>query len=236
MFKIQEFKKGIIAGIPIALGYFAVSFSFGMLASTSGISILDATIISMSNLTSAGQFAGLNIILNNGTYIEMILTQFVINLRYALMSFSLSQKLDKKEKRLYKYITAFGVTDEIFAVSIAQENTLSSCFNFGAMFVAIPGWVLGTLFGAILGNVLPSSITSALSVSLYGMFIAIFIPISKKNKAVLYVVISSMIMSYLFTIIPALNSISNGFVIIITTISISVLAAYFKPIKENDNA
>ena len=234
MEKRNNFINGVKAGIPIALGYFAVSFTFGMMAVAGGLSIGDAVLISTTNLTSAGQFAGLSIILSNGSYVEMMLTQLVINLRYSLMSFSLSQKLTRKEPWFHRFIISFGVTDEIFAVSVSQSGKTSAFFNYGSMAVAIPGWVIGTLFGALLGNILPSFIVSALSVAIYGMFIAIIIPPAKNDRNVLYVVIASMILSTCFTYLPILNKVSSGFVIIICTVIVSMLAAKFAPIKEEE--
>ena len=234
MEKKTSFINGIKAGIPIALGYFAVSFTFGMMAISGGLSIGDAVLISLTNLTSAGQFAGLGIILTNGSYVEMCLTQLVINLRYSLMSFSLSQKLTRKEPQWYKYLAAFGVTDEIFAVTASQKGNPSAFFMYGAMAVSIPGWTLGTLFGALLGNVLPEFIVSALSLAIYGMFIAIIIPPAKTNINVLYVVIASMILSSCFAYLPLLNKVSSGFVIIICTVVVSSIAAKLAPIKEEE--
>ena len=153
--KHESFKRGVVAGIPIALGYFAVSFTFGMAAVTGGLSIGQAVLISLTNLTSAGQFAGLNIILAGGSYWEIAMTQLIINLRYCLMSFSLSQKLVKEGSPIHRFVVAFGVTDEIFGVSASQEGRVSPYYNYGAMSVAIPGWTIGTLAGAVLGNILP---------------------------------------------------------------------------------
>lgn len=235
MNNISWFKKGIQSGIPIALGYFAVSFTFGMMAIAGGLSVKDVVIISATNLTSAGQFAGLTIILSNGSYLEMILSQLVINLRYSLMSFSLSQKLDRNESWNHRFAVAFGVTDEIFAVSVSQKGKVSAYFNYGAMAVAIPGWVFGTLFGALLGNVLPAFIVSALSVAIYGMFIAIIIPPAKHNKNILYVIFASMVLSSCFCYLPVLNKVSSGFVIIICTLIVSLIAAKFAPISEDNN-
>lgn len=228
----ESFKRGMRDGIPIALGYFAVSFTFGMAAVTGGLTIGQAVLISLTNLTSAGQFAGLGIILAVGSYWEIAMTQLIINLRYCLMSFSLSQKLEKKIHPLHRYIVAFGVTDEIFGVSASQEGRVSPYYNYGAMSVAIPGWTIGTLAGAILGNVLPDFVTSALGVAIYGMFLAIVIPPAKTNKAVALVVVAAMVISTLFAIVPFLNTISSGFVIIITTLLVAGLAAYFFPIEE----
>lgn len=231
--KYSYFKRGMQDGIPIALGYFAVSFTFGMSAVTSGLTIWEAVLISMTNLTSAGQFAGLGVIIAMGSYLEIAMTQLVINLRYCLMSFSLSQKLEKNGNPLHRFLVAFGMTDEIFAVSSAQIGKVSPYYNYGAMSVAIPGWVFGTLAGAVLGNVLPGAVTNALGVAIYGMFLAIIIPPAKADKAVMKVVIAAMAVSTLFAIVPILNQISSGFVIIITTLLIAGLAAYFFPVEEN---
>lgn len=232
--KHESFKRGVVDGIPIALGYFAVSFTFGMAAVTGGLSIGQAVLISLTNLTSAGQFAGLNIILAAGSYWEIAMTQLIINLRYCLMSFSLSQKLEKGGSPLHRFAVAFGVTDEIFGVSAAQEGRVSPYYNYGAMSVAIPGWTIGTLAGAVLGNILPDFVTSALGVAIYGMFLAIIIPPTKTNAAVLKVVIGAMIVSSLFAVVPILNQVSSGFVIIITTLLVAGLAAYFFPIEEKE--
>ncbi len=232
--KNTSFKQGVMDGIPIGLGYFAVSFTFGMAAVTGGLTIWEAVLISLTNLTSAGQFAGLNIILASGSYWEIAMTQLIINLRYSLMSFSLSQKLEKKANPLHRFIVAFGVTDEIFGISASKEGRVSPYYNYGAMCVAIPGWTFGTLAGAVLGNVLPDFVTSALSVAIYGMFLAIIIPPAKANKAVLTVVIGAMLVSSIFAAAPVLNQISGGFVIIITTLIVAGLAAYFCPIEEKE--
>lgn len=231
--KYIYFKRGMQDGIPIALGYFAVSFTFGMNAVTGGLTAWEAVLISMTNLTSAGQFAGLGIILAAGSYLEIAMTQLIINLRYCLMSFSLSQKLEKNIHPLHRFLVAFGVTDEIFGVSASQQGKVSPYYNYGAMSVAIPGWVFGTLAGAVLGNILPDAVTSALGVAIYGMFLAIIIPPAKANAAVLKVVVTAMAVSTLFAIVPILNQVSSGFVIIIITLLVAGLAAYFFPIEEN---
>ena len=232
--KKKSFMRGMHDGIPIALGYFAVSFTFGMAAVTGGLTIGQAVLISMTNLTSAGQFAGLGIILSMGSYWEMAMTQLIINLRYCLMSFSLSQKLEKSGNPLHRFLVGFGVTDEIFGVSVSQPGKVSPYYNYGAMCVAIPGWVIGTLAGAVLGNILPEAVTNALSVAIYGMFLAIIIPPAKANAAVMKVVIAAMVVSTLFAVLPVLNQVSSGFVIIITTLLVAGLAAYFYPIEEKE--
>mgnify|MGYP003177294625 CR=1 FL=1 len=143
----KSFGKGLQDGIPIGLGYFAVSFTFGIMAIQSGLTAWQAVLISLTNLTSAGQFAGIGIIAAGGSLWEMALTQLVINLRYCLMSFSLSQKLEKGVSNGHRLAVAFGVTDEIFGVSASQEGRISPWYNYGVMCVAIPGWTLGTLAG-----------------------------------------------------------------------------------------
>ena len=232
--KNESFKKGIKDGIPIGLGYLAVSFTFGMMSVSSGLSIWQAVLISLTNLTSAGQFAGLDIIVAGGSYWEMALTQLVINLRYCLMSFSLSQKMRRDEPWAHRYLVAFGITDEIFGVSASQEGKVSAFYNYGAMCMAIPGWTLGTLLGAISGSLLPDFIMSALGVAIYGLFLAVIIPPAKKNKAVLLVVVAAMAVSTLFAVVPGLNKVSSGFVIIITTLVTAGGAAYLCPVKEDE--
>ena len=202
------------------------------MAVSGGLTPWQAVLISLTNLTSAGQFAGLGIIVACGSMWEMVLTQLVINLRYCLMSFSLSQKLEKNVSTGHRLAVAFGVTDEIFGVSASQEGRISPWYNYGVMSMAIPGWTLGTLVGAVLGNVLPGFLVSALNVAIYGMFLAVIIPPAKKNRAVFGVVIGAMALSTVFAEVPVLNKVSSGFVIIITTVVVAGLAAHFCPISE----
>lgn len=177
----QQFIRGLHDGVPIALGYFAVSFTFGMMAVSGGMSVWQATLISLTNLTSAGQFAGLDIMVACGSLWEMALTQLIINLRYSLMSFSVSQKLERNLAPWHRYAVAFGMTDEIFGISISQPGRLNPFYNYGAMSAAIPGWTLGTLVGAMAGNIMPGFMASALSVAIYGMFLALIIPPAKNT-------------------------------------------------------
>lgn len=228
----QQYAKGLKDGIPICLGYFAVSFTFGMMAVGGGLSIWHAVLISLTNLTSAGQFAGLGLILTGAPYYEMALTQLVINLRYCLMSFSLSQKVEQNAAGIHRFFMAHGVTDEIFGISSAVDGKLNPWYMYGAMSVAIPGWTFGTLFGAISGSLMPDFIASALGIAIYGMFLAIVIPPAKKNRAVLAVVIAAMGLSGLFSVVPILREISSGFVIIIVTLVVAGVAALVSPIGE----
>ncbi|MBQ7371921.1 MAG: AzlC family ABC transporter permease [Blautia sp.] len=230
--KDNSFIRGVKDGIPIGLGYFAVSFTFGIMSVAGGLSILQAVLISLTNLTSAGQFAGLDIMIAGGSYWEMALTQLIINLRYSLMSFSLSQKLRRDVPWAHRYLVAYGVTDEIFGVSSSQPGKISPYYNYGAMCVAVPGWTLGTLAGAVSGSILPEFMVSALSVAIYGMFLAIIIPAAKKSRAVFGVVVSAMLISSLFSVVPFLQHVTSGFVIIITTLLVAGLAAFLNPVTE----
>ncbi len=229
------FKKGFKNGIPIFLGYLAVSFTFGIAARDAGITSLQAILISATNLTSAGQFAALGVIATSASYIEMALTQLVINLRYCLMSSSLSQRFDVKMKWYHRYLIAFGVTDEIFGVSSAysQEN-VPPAYCYGLIAASWPGWVGGTALGCLSGSILPASILSALGVALYGMFIAIIVPPTKNNKVLLGIVIISMLLSLSFAVIPILKEISSGFRVIILTLVIAGVAAWIFPVKEEE--
>lgn len=235
MSKIQYFKKGVKDGIPIFLGYLAVSFTFGIAAKNAGLSALEAVLMSATNLTSAGQFAALDIVAGALSYVEMAFTQLIINLRYCLMSSALSQKISQKMPFWHRFIMSFGVTDEIFGLSVNVKGKISPFYSYGIMSVAIPGWTFGTLLGIISGSLLPARVISALSVALYGMFIAVIIPPSRKSKIIAGIVIISMTLSFAFTKLPLLKEISSGFRIIILTIAIAGVAAYLFPVKDTEN-
>ena len=228
----SEFARGMRAGVPIALGYFAVSFAFGLLGTEGGLGVWQTVLISALNLTSAGQFAGLSVMLAHGSFFELALTQLVINLRYMLMSFTLSQKIEERAGILSRLALSFGITDEIFAVSAAHEGKTPPVFVYGAMAVSWPGWVGGTLCGAALGSILPQIVLNALSVALYGMFVALVLPAAKENRTVAYAALAAMGMSALFRVAPVLNRVSGGFVIIITTVCVAAAAALLFPVEE----
>lgn len=231
----ESFAAGLRDGIPICLGYIAVSFTFGIMAKNANMSVWEAVMISATNLTSAGQFAGLSLITASASYIEMAVTQFIINLRYCLMSCALSQKLDTHSPLFHRFFIAYGVTDEIFGVSVCREGKLSPFYSYGVIALAAPGWTLGTFLGIVSGSILPARVISALSVALYGMFIAIIIPPTRNNKVLTGVVLISMVLSLLFTKAPFLCRISSGFRIIILTLLIAGAAAYLFPIKEDES-
>ena len=229
---MNQFRAGLKHGVPIGLGYLAVSFTFGIMAKGAGLTTFQAVLISLTNLTSAGQFAGLGIITSGAPYMEMAMTQLIINLRYCLMSCSLSQKLDKNMPFFHRFLISYGVTDEVFGVSVCRPGILSPFYSYGLICIAVPGWTLGTLLGAVSGDFLPARLLSALNVALYGMFLAIIIPPARENKTLAGIVLVSMVLSFAFSRLPLLSEISSGFTIIILTLLIAGAAAFLFPVKE----
>ena len=227
-----NWKKGVRDGIPVCLGYFAVSFAFGIQAALIGMSALDATILSLLNVTSAGQFAALDVIVQAGSFISMIMLQLVVNIRYSLMSAALSQRVSPKLPVGYRLAMAYGITDEIFALSAVAPAPLSPYYTFGLISIAIPGWCFGTLAGAVLGNVLPARIISALGVAIFGMFIAIIIPDAKDKKPVRFCVVVSMLVSFAMAYAPVLKGIPSHYRLILITLAVSFIAAVVFPIEE----
>ncbi|MDE6833772.1 MAG: AzlC family ABC transporter permease [Ruminococcus sp.] len=228
----SDFLRGISHGIPIALGYLSVSFGFGIKAVSVGISILWASLISATNLTSAGQTAGIDIIAVGGTLIEMILVQLTINIRYSLMAISLSQKLDKNFTLLHRLVASYGITDEIFGVCSAQKEKLTPLYMYGIILISAIGWVSGTALGATAGQLLPESVSNALGIVLYGMFMAIIIPPARRQKSVLIVVILSALTSILFKYL--FTAVSSGFAVIISAVIASVVGAIVFPVGEEN--
>lgn len=229
------FKKGMQHGIPISLGYLAVSFTLGIAAKNAGLTAFQATLTSILVMASAGQFAGFTLIAAQASYLEMAVMILVANARYLLMSCALSQKLSPDTKFFHRLIIGLDVTDEIFGVSMAYPGKLNPFYTYGVIVVAIPGWALGTCLGVLCGNLLPENVVSALSVGLYGMFLAIIIPPARKNKTIAGLVIISMLASFIFSKLPALSSVSSGMRIIILTVIISGIAAVLFPVKEENH-
>ena len=230
------FRQGMTDGIPIALGYMAVSFTFGIMAKNAGLTAFQAVLLSLTNLTSAGQFAGLGIITASASYMEMAFTQLVINLRYCLMSCALSQKLEQGTPFFHRFFIAYGNTDEIFGVCSCKEGKLDPFYNYGVISVASPGWAFGTFLGVLSGSILPGRVLSALGVALYGMFIAVIVPPSKTNRIIAGVVLISMGASLIFTWLPLLNQISSGFRSILLTLIIAGGAAALFPVRPDETA
>lgn len=226
----QQFFKGARHGIPIMLGYLSVSFGFGILAVQSGLTAWIASLISATNLTSAGQAAGVMVIAAGGGLIEMALTQLVINLRYSLMAISLSQKLDSSFTVPHRLMAGFGITDEIFAVAYAQPTLVTPAYMYGLIAVSWVGWVSGTVTGALAGQLLPPMVTAAMGILLYGMFIAIVVPPAKREVRVLLVVVAAALISVLLhTVFPLL---SDGFAVIVSAVISAGLGAWLFPVRE----
>ncbi len=231
---MKLFIKGLKDGIPIALGYIAVSFTFGLTAVASGLSILQAVMISFTCVTSAGQFAGLDIMIAGGGLIEMAMTQLVINLRYALMSVSLSQKADKSMNVFERMLVGFGVTDEIFAVAVGNNKTVGRNYMYGLIIIPWLAWTLGTLGGAALGSILPTILSEAFGIAIYAMFLAIIIPVGREDKKVTNVILMAVFVSVIFYYTPLGKHISQGFVIIIASVSAAVIGAVLHPIEQKE--
>lgn len=232
--KKEKFLKGIKDGIPIGLGYLSVSFAFGIFAVESGLTIWQTLLISMLNVTSAGQLAGVPIITGSGTLIEMAVSQLVINARYALMSVSLSQKLSKSVSFGDRFLISFVNTDEVFALASGKKGLVGKSYLYGLITTPYFGWSLGTLIGAAAGNILPASVISALGIAIYGMFVAIVMPVVKENNKTLTCVITAIMLSCLFYYIPYLKQIPSGFTIIICAVLASGLFALIAPIDAKE--
>lgn len=230
----KEFKKGLQDGIPIALGYYSVSLAFGVTAVLEGLPPAAAILISLTNLTSAGQFAGVNLIVTGGTYIEMIISMIIINLRYMLMSISMSQKVAEKVTLPQRLAISFGITDEIFAVSMQYPHELTGSYMAGLILLPVAGWTGGTMTGALVTSLLPPLLSNALGIALYGMFVAIVVPVAWEHRNVLFAVLCAAGLSCIFYYIPVFKVISSGWAIIIVTLLVSALAAWRYPIEQKE--
>lgn len=221
-------------GMPIGLGYLAISFAFGLIATAYDLTVAEAVLISAFNLTSAGQLASLPIISSAGSVIELALTQLIINLRYSLMSISLSQNLDKSITLPHRLYLSFTLTDEMFAVATSKHACLGRRYLLTLLLYPFLGWTLGTLLGAIAGNVLPSLLVKALGTSMYAMFIAILVPAAKDKKPVALCILISIVLSCLFEFLPILKRIHEGFIIIICALAVSLTMALLFPLQNED--
>ena len=230
--RFKEFFAGMKAGMPVCIGYFSVSFGFGTMAVAQGLSIWHAVLISATNLTSAGQFAGLTVIAASAAVLEMILTQLVINSRYALMSLALGQRFGPSVSTGKRLVAAFFNTDEVFALGMARQGKLTASFFVGAGTVAAIGWIGGTALGAAAGSVLPLAVRTALGVMLYGMFIAIVVPQARQEKPILLSVALALVLSCLFTWVPGLKDISAGLAIVLCTVAAAAICALMFPVEQ----
>ena len=231
-----EYASGLRDGLAIGVGYFSVSFTFGILAVNGGLSPLAAGLISLTNMTSAGQFAGLTVILAHGSLVELALTQLVINLRYALMSLSLSQRLGPEFTTRRRMLVAFANTDEIFAVAMGRTAPLTPAYMYGLATLPILGWTGGTVVGAVAGAVLSPAVRSALGVALYSMFIAIVVPPMRHSKPVQAVVAAAVIVSCVFAWTPLSQAVGSGFAIVISTLVAAALGAWLFPMDVSPEA
>ncbi|MBR4864790.1 MAG: AzlC family ABC transporter permease [Oscillospiraceae bacterium] len=232
--RLKDFWAGVRMGFPVCVGYFSVSFGFGAMAVAQGLSVWHAILISATNLTSAGQFAGLTVISAGAAIIEMILTQLVINSRYALMSLALGPRFGPSVGTGSRLIAAFFNTDEVFALGMARKEKLTAAYFIGAGVIAAVGWTSGTAMGALAGSLLPVSVRAALGVMLYGMFIAIVVPQARQEKPILISVILALVFSCLFTWVPGLKAISSGLAIVICTVAAAAICAVIAPVADEE--
>lgn len=230
----KEFLRGLKDGFPIGLGYAPVAFTFGFIAVSGGLPIWAACLISLTNLTSAGQFAGTNLILAGAGYMEVAMTTFVINIRYMLMSLSLSQRLEQKMDTLKRMIYGFSITDETFVVASMNKGVLRAAYLFGLMILPIFGWNLGTLLGACISNVLPAELQSAMGIALYGMFIALLIPAARDSMHVFVIILIAVVSNCVLKYVPLFSFISSGFRIILATFLGAGIGAWLFPKEETE--
>ena len=230
----KEYLRGVSAGVPIGLGYLSVSFTFGIIAITMGYTWWQATLISFLTVTSAGQFSGIKTMLSPGHFVEMIVSQLTINVRYSFMSISAGQKAAESFRGIKRWLLGFFMTDEIFAVAV-REDVINTAFFSGLATIPWFGWTFGTFAGAVFGNILPEKLLSAMGVALYGMFVAIVVPEMKKVKAVMYVVFAAVALSCLFYYAPYLKEIPAGFAVSICAVVAAVVGAIFFPVREEDS-
>ena len=229
------FARGLRAGVPIGLGYFAVAFTLGIAARSAGLTAFQATLSSLLLNASAGEFVGFTLMSAGAGYLEVAMMEAVANARYLLMSFSLSQKLRPETGLIHRLILGWYVTDEVFGVSISAPGYLNPWYTYGAIALACPGWAAGTCLGVILGNIFPASVVSALSVGLYGMFIAIFVPPARESRTIRGLVLVSMGLSFFVNRASMFAGMSSGIRTILLTVILSAAAAILFPIREAKN-
>lgn len=228
------FRRGLRDGLPISLGYLAVSFTMGIAAKNAGLTAFQAALTSVTNNASAGQFAGFTMMAVRAGFLEMAAMMLVTNARYLLMSCSLSQKLPPDTPLRHRLILGWDVTDEIFSAAMSIPGRVEPWYIFGLMAVAIPGWATGTYLGVLMGNMLPVSVVRALSVGLYGMFLSFLVPAARRETVIRGVVLLSMAASLACTLLPVVSKLSPGIRTILLTVLISGAAAILFPVEEGD--
>lgn len=230
------FAAGCKDGIPIGLGYLAVSFSLGIAAKNAGLTAVQAFVASLLCKASAGQYAGFTVIAAGAPLIEAAIVTLVANARYMLMSFALTQRLDPDMPFYHRFFIANDITDELFGIAIARPGYVNPYYNYGAALVAVLCWAFGAAFGVMAGNILPVGVVSAFSVALYGMFIAVFIPPCKNNKIMTGLIALCFILSFAFSVLPVVSAMSEGMRTIILTVAISAAAAWLFPVSVQEVA
>lgn len=233
--KINVFRKGLQDGIPIGLGYFAVSFSLGVFARSVGLDAFQGFLASILCMASAGEYAGFSAIAAGTTCLEIAVVTFIVNARYLLMSCAMSQRVHSKTRWYHRMMMSYTITDELFGIAIARQGYLNPYYSYGAVTIAAPLWALGTAMGVIAGNILPLRVVSALSVALYGMFLAVIIPPARKNKVVAGLIVICFFVSYISNYLPFISEVSDGTRTIILTVAISSLAASMFPHTSDEN-
>lgn len=227
-----SFTRGMKDGIPIGLGYLAVSFSLGIAARNAGLSPFQGLLASFLCSASAGEYAGFTVIAANASYFEIAVATFVANIRYLLMGCALSQRLDGKTPLRHRLLLAFHLTDELFGIAISRKGEINPYYNFGAALTAAPPWAVGTMLGVIAGSLLPLNLVSAFSVALYGMFLAVIIPKAREDRAVFVTVLVSFALSFAAAYAPFVSQLTEGMRTVILTLVISSAAAIICPKKE----
>ena len=226
------FRQGLRDGIPIGLGYLAVSFSLGIAARDAGITPVQGFLASLFTIASAGENAGFIVIREQSGLLMMALMILVANCRYILMSCAMSQRVDPHLGTGARLLTGAFITDEIFAASISREGYLEPVYTWGLAGSSVLPWAVGTCLGIMMGNLLPEKLVQALSVSLYGMFIAIIIPPARKDRVIFCLVAVSFFLSFLCASLPGIREVSEGVRVIVLTVLIAGGAALLFPVKE----
>ncbi len=232
---MNDFFRGIKNAIPIAIGYVAVSFAFGVMCVNDGVSPLVAIIMSLTNLTSAGQFAGEKLMIELAPLLEIGITVLLINLRYLLMSISLSQRIDIKMPLWKRFIMSFGITDEIYATAISEKDDIKASYMIGLTTIALFGWILGTTLGCFFGSLFPSNLLEVMNISLYSMFLSAIIPNAKKSKSIIYVIGLAIFISCILYYVPIFSTIGTGFKTIISTIIACIFGSILFPRTEEES-
>lgn len=230
----KALREGFRDGIPIGLGYFAVSFSLGVVARNSGLNAFQGFLASLLNNASAGEYAGFTVIAADAPYLEIILMTLIANARYLLMSCALSQKFSSETPLIHRLLVGFDITDEIFGITIARPGNLDPCYTYGAILIAAPCWAIGTAMGVTAGNLLPLRAVSALSVALFGMFLAVIIPSARKDKIVAFLIPVCFLASYTAGKLPRISLLSDGARTILLTVALSAAAALLFPVKDEE--